>query len=524
MHRSDATWHVLGLPLRERHRLSTRRRTTPTGARTRGSMATSTRSFVAVILPCIVGIAIWWLLTSDLDPRILRSMQLLKTLERGGAKVFVKLAVRLSEASGTHGVFTEEAVAAGGVILTIPRSLLLYGNISALGREMRKPSTPHLAAYVETLPSACPLNLAARPEADLAAAAASPLYATFVELLAADHADLEASLDPAANETERTLLACLKQSRGMNDLAPVDADDDEFYPPVMVPFADLLNHAPGRLRTVRDEWDPSIGFRLRAARDLAAGEELVFPYRELASRTYLLLAFGFVAPGTPDAVLSFPFASRDAHAHDLRRRHGCAETPPSIPLRVRSADGGGGGVGSLGEPELRTGLFCARLLMYSASEAAWALRTGYMDVPLLEEAEAFRRMGGGSRGTPGLASGDQRMLYTACLHKDAVAVYALLHACATALEGETAEGAARLEALLAADGGGGVSADVAEAMRAESRALGGCVSVGAAVLAALEARSDGSLAALEALRRRSPLPGHWRLRDVSDAQGDATTA
>ena len=431
---------------------------------------------------------------SDSDPRACSARELLKQLEASGATAAVKLSVRAGPAG--HGVFVDEPVAGNTTILTIPRRLWvrsLNGDASslavALGHEMQQPSAPHLAAYVASLPTACPPNLAARAAADIDVAAASPLHVHRVQVLAKD-LDALAGAFPGPDEQERrTLLACLKMSRGLNDLAD---DQVEEYPAVMVPFVDLINHHPER--NVFEMWhrDDSVGLTLFAPRPLAAGTELRFPYREPASAARLLLAFGFRSG--PAAALPVEGAALETeHSEAFLRAHGCAARP-HIPLAV-------GDDLQFGEADLRAGLRCMRLLVYTPIEAWWALSTGYLDHSLLEEKrEAFQDF-----------ASDE---YEGCVRKDAYAVYNTMRSCEYELGEESdADEAAEDGSSRYGDEGGwrragvaellgralsadGVSDDVAEVVLLERTALVGCLKTGGAVIGALEARGSGLMETL----------------------------
>jgi hypothetical protein len=166
--------------------------------------------------------------------RACHARELLRALEAAGATVAARLEFAETAASGL-GVYAGESLPVNATLITLPRHLWLasagcptdgsecLGLSSgsrlalAIGRERRSPTSPHLAAYIATLPTSCPPNLAARPEAE--AAAAAPLHAWKAEVLRRDLHVLRTEL-PEADEAERRLIACLKLSRAFNDQRP----------------------------------------------------------------------------------------------------------------------------------------------------------------------------------------------------------------------------------------------------------------------------------------------------------------
>ena len=411
------------------------------------------------------------------SPRSCAGRALLRALQHAGATASVRLDVR--EGADGLGVFVDEPVAAGSALFELPRRLWLQsangghdGLPLALGRERRAPSAPHLAAFVRSLPTECPPNLAARHSADINLVGASLVHAWMVRVWRADVKVLDREL-PEANSTERTLLLCLKMSRAFNDLTEEVGDDDEAYPSVMLPFVDLLNHRARR--TVREVFDAKRGsLMLLAARDLAVGDELVFPYREAATQAQLLLGFGFRATSDPVATLQVDGAILTEHESAFLARHGCAgegqqqQQQAHIPLHIDVRSG------ELGEPEMRAGLHCLRLRTYSFEEAAWAVATGYLDRSLLATRASF--------------SEADSQAYDACVRKDAYVVYNTIRSCEHALGEWTEE---EVELYADADEAAGVSEDVRQVVYGEIVALRACGEVGGEVLNALEARGSG---------------------------------
>lgn len=230
------------------------------------------------------------------DPRACAAGELLRTLTESGASAgSAKLSVR-ADGKGGHGIFVDAPVKQGATVFALPRELWLtgysrFGLPLELGRAMRQAdssrSAPHVSAYVKTLPRSCPPNLAARPQADRRAVAASE-HSWIVDILEEDEAELSKGM-PDANATERRLWTCLKMSRALNDLTVLH-EESSTYPAVLLPFVDLINH--DLERTVREHWNEQ-GLVLTAARDLLAGDELVFPYKEHGSPALMLIGFGF---------------------------------------------------------------------------------------------------------------------------------------------------------------------------------------------------------------------------------------
>lgn len=408
--------------------------------------------------------------------RACHARELLRALVAAGATVGVQLDFRDDPQRGL-GVFIREEVLANTSLLNLPRSLWLVSDGCpdadaqtgdcvgyttgsrlplALGRERRRPSAPHLAAYVDSMPAECPPNLAARPEADRALANASPRHTWKVQVLRKDLQVLEREL-PEADDAERRLLTCLKMSRAFNDHSdPPPAVDSPFgyCRAAMIPLFDLMNH--GSERTVRDAWSARDGLTLLAARDLSAGEELVHPYGEPASAARLLLSFGIVTADAPAAALEVEGMPDAEVGEAFLRRHGCAGTPH---VALRSAEPN--------EVDLIAGVRCLRLRLYSPEEADWAVGSGHLDATRLDGRVEGR-------------------LHEACLVKDATVVGAAGRFCADEL---------RLGADDQAQGKGPSASDeVRRAVAAEEAALRACVEAASAVLEALRRTQSSALA------------------------------
>lgn len=399
--------------------------------------------------------------------------QLLQALLAAGATVNVPLEFFEDQ----HGVSVHigEAVSENTTLLTLPRNLWLKsfrcpstrecnGHASGsrllltLGKEYLQPSSQHMAAYINTLPRTCPGNLAARPEADRNLAAATTRHAWKAEVLQQDLRVLKREMAEPDGGMSR-LLSCLKMSRAFNDLsepAPVaDADPTFGYcRAVMVPLFDLMNH--GLDRTIRDIWSAQDGLTLLAARDLAAGEELRHPYGEPSTKARLLLSFGIRTADAPVVALEVN-GLPPAWDRSRLRQQGCHGEDPEHVL-LRQADGV-----MLNENELRAGVHCLRLRLYSRAEAAWALASGYMDQPWLEEP------------SKGLI---EATMYEACLRKDAHVVFAAKRFCADEADDAAVEAAT-------ADG---VSEDMRDAIVTEETALRACSTIASVVLRTLVER------------------------------------
>jgi len=91
---------------------------------------------------------------------------------------------------------------------------------------------------VQSLPTSCPSNLAARPASRRAAAAASQRHAWRAEALREEEELLTTHL-PGTNESERRLLACTTMSRAFNDLS---------NPPPAAAVHPSFGYCPDRVR------------------------------------------------------------------------------------------------------------------------------------------------------------------------------------------------------------------------------------------------------------------------------------
>ena len=214
--------------------------------------------------------------------RAASSLALLRALEAAGA-THAPIAIKPT-AYGGLGVFADEAVAAGTVMVQLPSQLMLAPIIGrqaalplALAHQVRNASSEVMAAYLATLPPTCPNNIVPRSAADQALVAAS-LHGWKVDLLKREMQVLRDTL-PAADaeawsEEEMEWAACMKLSRAF---AGVGSG------PVMMPFIDLINHendAPSCVE--RGRWvDEAAGIwvaEIVAARDLASGKRPSTPH------------------------------------------------------------------------------------------------------------------------------------------------------------------------------------------------------------------------------------------------------
>lgn len=168
--------------------------------------------------------------------RACRARMLMQSLRAAGATIGVALDV-LDDTHGGVGVHVVHAVRENTTLVRIPRKLWLTSAncptavdsdcpgfaqggrlLLALGRERRRPSTAVMAAYLHSLPTSCPANLAARRGTSWRTVAANGRHAWRVTALQEEEELLKSEL-PVADEAERRLLTCLGISRAFNDLS-----------------------------------------------------------------------------------------------------------------------------------------------------------------------------------------------------------------------------------------------------------------------------------------------------------------
>eukprot|EP01052_Picozoa_sp_SAG31_P009177 SAG31_NODE_477_length_15150_cov_13.611772_13_plen_379_part_00 len=177
----------------------------------------------------------------DVDPaeRLARARSLLAAAVDAGAVMHVPLTIEFTgdPAAGELGLYVQDDVAAAGLpVLTLPAALMLRsagsasdegssastdengpagaaGLAAALLRERRRPRSKLSRLWLESLPSACPANLAARQAADAELAAVS-LHAWKVGLMRAAEAEMAANL-PDSSAQEREWAMCMVLSRAL---------------------------------------------------------------------------------------------------------------------------------------------------------------------------------------------------------------------------------------------------------------------------------------------------------------------
>jgi hypothetical protein len=111
-----------------------------------------------------------------------------------------------------------------------------------------------------------------------------------------------------------------------------------------------------------------------AERNIAAGEQLTFPYVKSPSKARLLTSFGF-ASGPAASLVAADLPQRDTA---WLARHGCeGEALGRTDLHLQAA-AEGGGAPTLTEPAVRDALRCVRLQLYLPHESAHALSSGYL--------------------------------------------------------------------------------------------------------------------------------------------------
>lgn len=419
----------------------------------------------------------WQLYQKHTSTRVSLARELLQALVAAGATINVQLDFLEDE----HGVSVHigEAVRANTTLMTLPRRLWLVSAacpsdtsedcpghatgsrlLLTLGRQRRQPSSQLMAAYVRSLPATCPKNLAVMSAADRRLAASTSRHAWTVDVLRQDLQLLESEM-PEADHAERELLTCLKMSRAFNDLsdpAPTAEADPTFgyCRAVIVPLFDLMNH--GADRTVRDVWSAHDGVSLVAARDLSAAEELKHPYGEPSTAARLFLSFGIRSTDAHAVALEVDGMPPAAAPGSVLRGHGCEEGG-QVHVLLRAAGGGA----ALSEHELRSGVMCLRLRVYTDEQVVWALNSSYTEQPWLARPPA--RL-------------SHSPLYAECVLKDAQIVSALRRFCAE----ELGTGSSVTEEAATATG---VSEDTRQTVLAEIDTLRACGDVTSTILKAL---------------------------------------
>ena len=160
------------------------------------------------------------------EGRLARARELLAVAVAAGAILHVPLSIeQVDPAAGELGVFVQQAVAPGSPIVSLPGELMLHPALAeeaaataagaaspghglgvALLRERRQPRTELIRLWIDSLPVSCPQNIAARPAADRALAAAS-MHAWKVELLERELATMQvAARKSSVGNTARVWL------------------------------------------------------------------------------------------------------------------------------------------------------------------------------------------------------------------------------------------------------------------------------------------------------------------------------
>jgi histone-lysine N-methyltransferase SETD3 len=238
-------------------------------------------------------------------------------LAAGGAHLD-RLAIR--ERAGHRGVFATRAIAEGTVIVRLPRPLLVTREqvrVSSLGRQLRdanlelssshallagwlaverrNPRSP-FHPYFDALPRAFdgfPLHASAEHRALLAGSLTGAMLDELRADLDADFAKLaRVRLFGGVLRDELIWARLCVGSRVF--AVTIDGLDTT----ALVPFADLLNHDPGR--HTRWQYDQEAeAFTITALRDHAPGEEIYDSYGSKPSWR-LLVQYGFVVDDNAD--------------------------------------------------------------------------------------------------------------------------------------------------------------------------------------------------------------------------------
>lgn len=271
--------------------------------------------------------------------------------------------VRIGATSTGRGVRARRPIAAGEVLVRVPRRLLVTTEqvertaigraIELAGVELSGSHALHAAwlavedadprsrwqPYLAMLPRdqrAFPIHATPEERALLDGTIAGALVDDLRTAVVLDHVALQAHL-PAFAAISRDALTWARLIAGSRLFSATIDDEDTA---VLAPFADLLDHA--RAAGATWSFDPEgRAFVITAVRDLAAGEEVCVHYGD-KSNARLLVQYGFCVDDNPhdeaDLAVPAPFrvtrdpeaaASREMldwlRAHDLDPRAAIAD-------------------------------------------------------------------------------------------------------------------------------------------------------------------------------------------------------
>jgi histone-lysine N-methyltransferase SETD3 len=222
--------------------------------------------------------------------------------------------VEIRERDGMRGVVATRRIAAGSELAQIPRSALISVDAalaSLAERQMRAAAVDEMSEltqlalwllverrdprsafrpYLDTLPPSFPdfpINAAPAELALLDGTLTGSMVDYQRATLESDHARLEIDV-PWFREFSFDDFVWAKLCVGSRTFALVIGGQEA---KVLVPFADMLNHAPG-VHTRRSYDDGGRALRLLAQREYQAGEEVFTPYGSRSNKD-LLLQYGF---------------------------------------------------------------------------------------------------------------------------------------------------------------------------------------------------------------------------------------
>lgn len=201
------------------------------------------------------------------------------------------------DAAGDSTVRARRAIAQGEVMVSVPRSLVITGDVAALAAwltgEARRADSPW-RPFLDVLPVAFPDMPVFRGGADLAALAgtftrrlAAKAHANIVEAHAALAGDVRAEVTLAEYAWARGVIS----SRGFNG-SYVNESGVAF-----IPIIDLMNHGAGGAHVLHDAATSSC--TVLALRDFAPGEEITLDYGA-TSNARLLVDYGFALAENPN--------------------------------------------------------------------------------------------------------------------------------------------------------------------------------------------------------------------------------
>jgi len=324
------------------------------------------------------------------------------TLEDTSPKAHERSKITIKATEKGVGVYADEDMVPGQVILDVPRSIMLTahgdfhkkgdtagmspGLASALHRERKltldgKQSDPIMKAYIASLPMECPPNIGIRMKDDLKLINQT-MHKWKVDLMTAELKDLKKNF-PGITVFEERWATCMVLSRTL-----MAKDLKEEKQPAMIPFIDMLNHGD-EATSVTQDFSPNIEIQsengpitqggtlsIKAGPNgLKKGDEITMMYSPAPSKARMLTSYGFWK-GLPAATLltgELPKFDTPDHSetHPAYGKNGCPTAIKSISISMDKK--------TLvpTNQTLTADVRCLRLHLYSNEEAALALSKGF---------------------------------------------------------------------------------------------------------------------------------------------------